>query len=92
MMKLEEIDEISAYPTGRSCKTTITKPMLNRLGFHDRKKHRLVVYGVPEAEGLVLLVDKRKVPRTKDYLDAKLGPIDKLEFSVPKEFLKKILK
>jgi len=91
-MQLEELDEISVYPTGRSWRTTITKPMLDRLGFHDRKKHRVVVFGVPEAEGLILLVDKRKIPRTKSYLEAKLGPIEKLEFSVPKKFIKKLLK
>ena len=91
-MQLEELDEISAYPTGNSWRMTVTKPMQDRLGLRERKSHRLVVLGIKEAEGIVLLVDKRKIPRTKDYLQAKLGPVEKLEFSVSEEFFKRIVK
>jgi len=91
-MQLEELDEISAYPTGNSWRLTVTRTMRDRLGLRDRKSHRLVVLGVKEADGIILLVDKRKVPRTKDYLEVKLGPIEKLEFSVSEEFLKRIVK
>jgi hypothetical protein len=83
-LEFEEVGEISIHPIDGGWRTNITRKIRERLGITEKRPHRVVVLGIKNGTGMVLLVDKKKMPRKKDFIESVLGiPLKTLEFSLP---------